>query len=157
MKKIKQYSHQFLEMIFVVAGIFILAYAVFRVDLCDGLCFPNLTISIILFGFSLIAASFFLARRRISKMVSIKRYRLLLSLLLGLLTTIITALFRLPQGDFILSGLPIPYYNAIWGEGYEWEITLFLFVIDILLWSFVWFIIFSIITRRIDKRKRGLK
>lgn len=71
--------------------------------------------------------------------------KIILYIILGLITTTITFFFRIGKGDFSFSGLPLPYYNGVWGMGMTYSTNWTYFIIDTLIWSFIWFILVKLI------------
>lgn len=71
---------------------------------------------------------------------------IIISIILGLITTAITFYFTVDKGDFTFSGLPLPYYNGVWGMGMNYYTDWVYFILDLLIWSATWFIVIKLIS-----------
>jgi len=72
--------------------------------------------------------------------------KIVLSFILGLITTGVSYYIKINGGDYIARGFPAPYLNSVWGMGYSpWRFSWVAALLDIFIWGLIWFIFIKII------------
>lgn len=67
-------------------------------------------------------------------------------LILGIISTAVSYFRYVGSGDFSFNGFPFPYYRGVWGMGMSYQFDFIFFIIDIIVWSVLWFFIIKIIS-----------